>query len=387
MNSEAALYFPGKVIFGAGTATLAGREVRALGFRSAALVTDQGLVGTEVIATVKRSLGDEGIRHQVFSDLAGEPEDVTIDACGRAVAEGGFEVVIGVGGGSVLDTAKGVSILATSGGGVADYIGFGRVGRRGLPKILLPTTAGSGSEATRVFAFTERNTSLKSVVYTDFNLAEAVILDPFATVSLPPGLTAETGADVLAHAVESFVSRGANPFSDVLAIQAVRLVGENLRRAYAKASDLEARSNMLMAATTAGLAWGSGGLGAVHALSYVLETAFKIGHARACAALLPHVIQYNAIGNLERYGRIAKVLGDGLGNVSDREAGRRCAAVVRDLLRDVGLLSGITSFGITSADLPLLVDGALRQDRLFVFNPRDVNKEAVEAIYSSALEG
>jgi alcohol dehydrogenase len=290
-----------------------------------------------------------------------------------------------VGGGSSLDVAKGASIVATNGGKVLDYVGREMVPRAGIPKILIPTTAGTGSEVTWVFVVTDEADNDKKVIFSYYNLADVAIVDPLLTLSMPPKLTADTGMDALTHAVETYVSRTSTPFGDILALEAIRLIGENLPVAYAKAENVEARYNMSLGATVAGLAFGSGGVGAVHALAYVLDTEYHMSHGRTNAIMLPYVVDYNKTGNPAKYARIAQAMGEKTDGLSDYQAVERLVLRLHQLLADVGIPDKLSVYGISADDLPKLVAGGMKQSRLFVPNPRDLTEADVEKIYRSAL--
>jgi alcohol dehydrogenase len=309
-----------------------------------------------------------------------------VDACASFVRENGFDIVVGMGGGSALDTAKLASVMAVNEGKTLDYAGFDRVPRKGIPKILIPTTAGSGAETTRVAAITDESNNTKKAVYTIHNLPDVALLDPLLTRSLPARLTGETGIDALSHAVESFVSFIGTPFSHLLALEAIRLISENLPVAYARGDHLEARSNMLFASTLAGLAMGSGRTGAVHGLAFVLESAFHLPHARAISVMLPHVMNYNLIGNPGKYSLIAGALGERTGGMTEREAARRAVMSVKDLLRDLGVSWRLTDYGLSMDDLPMLVRGGIEQAAFFAPNPRNLTEDDVRKIYMDALE-
>jgi alcohol dehydrogenase class IV len=202
---------------------------------------------------------------------------------------------------------------------------------------------------------------------------------------MPPGVTADTGMDALVHAMETYVSRLATPFSDILALEAIRLIGEYLPVAYAKAENMEARYHMSLAATLAGLAFSSGGLGAVHALAYVLGTEYHMPHGRTNAIMLPYVVDYNKIGDPARYARMAQAMGENIDGLSDLQAAERLVARLHQLLADIGIPDRLGAYGISADDLPGLVAGGMRQRRLFVPNPRDLTEEDVTKIYRSAL--
>ena len=385
MNKVNIFRSPNKVIFGNGTVSLVGAEAEKMGARKALIVTDAGVVKGGLIAEVEKSLKASKIDCGLFDRVEAEPPARIVDECAREVTEKKYDVLIGVGGGSSLDVTKGASIVATNGGKVLDYVGNDIVPRAGVPKILLPTTAGTGSEVTRVFVVTDEADNDKKVIFSDYNLSSVAIIDPLLTLSMPPGVTADTGMDALVHAVETYVSRLATPFSDILALEAISLIGEYLPAAYAKAENMEARYNMSLAATLAGLAFSSGGLGAVHALAYVLGTEYHMSHGRTNAIMLPYVVDYNKTGALSKYARIAQAMGEKTAGLSDFQAAERLVLRLHRLLSEVGIPDKLGAYGISVKDLPVLVAGGMKNSRLFVPNPRDLTEGDVEKIYRSAL--
>jgi alcohol dehydrogenase class IV len=384
MGQVNSFYSPNKILLGIGAAKQIGKEARFLDGRKALIVTDPGVVKAGLVESIKESLISENVEVGIFDKVELEPPARVIDDCGRIAREDGYNIIVGLGGGSSLDTAKGASIIATNKGKVLDYTGMDLVPQRGLPKIFLPTT-GSGSEVTRVFAPTDERDNTKKVVYSIFNLADVIIADPLLTISLPPDITADTGVDALVGAIEAYVSVCATPFSDILALDAIRLISENLPTAYAKGDHISARLNMTLAAILANLAWQSGGLGAVHALSYVLETECHMRHARAASIMLPHVMEYNKIGNLVKYGQIAKAMRENIKGLTHYEAAERSVSAVKRLLEAVNISFRLSDYGVSKGDLLRLVEGAMRQARLFVPNPRNLTEEDVSNIYSKAI--
>lgn len=385
MNKVNIFRSPNKIIFGNGTVSQVGAEVEKMGARKALIVTDAGVVKSGLAAGVEESLKALKIDYGIFDRVEAEPPARIVGECAREVCENHYDIIIGVGGGSSLDVAKGASIVVTNGGGVLDYVGREMVPRAGVPKILIPTTAGTGSEVSWVFVVTDEKDNDKKVIFSYYNLADVAIVDPLLTLSMPPKLTADTGVDALTHAVETYVSRTSTPFGDVLALEAIRLIGENLPVAYAKAENVEARYNMSLGATVAGLAFGSGGVGAVHALAYVLDTEYHMSHGRTNAIMLPYVVDYNKTGDLNKYARIAQAMGEKTDGLSDYQAVERLVLRLHQLLADVGIPDKLGAYGISADDLPKLVAGGMKQSRLFVPNPRDLTEADVEKIYRSAL--
>ena len=378
-------FSPSKIALGIDAAKTVGAEAKSLGATKALIVTDPGVVKAGLVEGIRQSLLTEKIEVGVYDKVEFETPARIIDDAAAMARAGGFQLIVGLGGGTTLDTAKGVALLATNKGSVLEYVGMDLAPAKALPKIQIPTTAGSGSEITRVFALTDEAAKNKTIVYSFHNLAEAVILDPALTTSLPSSLTADTGMDALGHAIEAFVSVNSTPFSDLLALEAIRLVSENLLTAYAKGEHLGARYNMLLAASLAGLAWASGGLGAVHALSYTMETEHQISHARAIAVLLPYVMEFNKIGNIEKFGRIASAMGEVTEGMSAREAADSSVTAVKKLLDGLDISIRLSDYGVSAQHVDRLVEGAMKQARLFVANPRNVSVKDVRNMYIEAL--
>jgi len=372
---------PNKISIGLGAAKQVGLESKALGGKKALIVTDPGVVKADLIDGIQASLESEKVHTGIFDRVVAEPPARLVDESAQIARQEGYDIIIGVGGGSALDVAKGASIMAINKGKILDYAGIDQVPKGGLPKILLPTTGGTGSEASRVFVLTDEAENTKKVVYSNFNLADVAIIDPLLSLSMPPVVTADTGMDALVHAIEAYVSVNATPFSDILAVEAIRLIAESLPIAYVKGSDIGARYNMALAANLAGLAFTSGGLGAVHGLAYVLGTEYHMSHGRANAIMLPHVMDYNKIGNLDRYARIAEAMGENIQGLSAYEAAGKSVDAVKKLLEAVNISINLPDYGIHHEELPKLVEGGMKQSRLFVPNPRDLSKEDVEKIY------
>ena len=377
-------YSPTKITVGMNTAAQVVNEVKQFGGSRVLIVTDPGVLAAGLIEPIESSLSSGDIACIVYGGVEPEPPSRVIDQGAEIFKTEGCDMVLGVGGGSSLDVAKGISILAVNKGRILDYCGIDQVPHKGAPMILMPTTSGTGSEVTRVLVLTDEEQNAKNVVFTPYALANAAIIDPLLSLSMPPTVTADTGLDAMVHAIETYVSMNANEFSDIFAERAIRLIAGNLPAAWAKGSNLDARYNMSLAATLAGLAFGSGGLGAVHALAYPLGTEYHMTHGRTNAIMLPHVMRYNLPGSPEKYAQIAVAMGKDIEGYPSLEAAELAVEAVRELLDTVNVSCRIKEYGIPETDLPILVDGGMKQARLFVPNPRDLAEEDVSAIYREA---
>jgi alcohol dehydrogenase class IV len=377
-------YSPNKVVFGPDAIKSLGSEALQLGAKKALIVTDPGVVKADLLQPVKSSLGSAGIQCIVYDRVEPEPPIRCVKEATDQFLLERCDVIIGVGGGSSLDVAKGVSLLATNGGNILDLCGIDLVKKKGVPKILIPTTSGTGSEVTRVLVVTDENDNTKKVVNSIYALADVALVDPLLTLSVPPKVTADTGTDALVHAIETYVSVNATPFSDILAERAIRWIGKYLPTAWAKGSNLEARYFMSLAATVAGMAFASGGLGAVHALAYPIGTEYHLPHGRSNAIMLPHIMKFNLSGNPEKYASIAALMGKRTEGLSAVKGALLATEAVQELLEVLRIPYRLRDYGISKKDFPKFVEGAMKFARLFVPNPRDLTEEDVLSVYEEA---
>jgi alcohol dehydrogenase class IV len=377
-------YSPNKIVFGPETAKSLGNEVLQLGGKRVFIVIDPGVVKADLLQPIKASLESVKIPYVVYDRVEPEPPIRCVKEATDQFLLERCDVIIGLGGGSSLDVAKGVSVLATNGGNLLDLVGIDLVKKRGAPKILIPTTSGTGSEVTRVLVVTDENDNTKKVVNSIYAIADVALVDPLLTLSMPPKVTADTGTDALVHAIETYVSVNATPFSDMLAEKAIQWIGKYLPIAWAKGSNLEARYFMSLAATLAGMAFGSGGLGAAHALAYPIGTEYHLPHGRSNAIMLPHIMKYNLSGNPEKYANIAALMGKRIEGLSAREGAPLAIEAIHELLEILQIPYCLRDYGISKKDFPKFLEGAMKFARLFVPNPRDLKEEDVLSIYEGA---
>jgi alcohol dehydrogenase class IV len=378
-------YSPKKIILGQDTVKRVGDEAKALGRSRALMVTDPGIVSAGYSKIVEDALHTAKIEVGIFDRVVPEPPARCVEDGVNMIREGKYDIVIGIGGGSSLDIAKGVAIMAKNPGRVVDYAGIDLVPNPGLPKILIPTTAGTGSETSRSLVVIDERDNTKKSIASSFGISDVAILDPMLTLSMPPQVTANTGMDALVHAIESYVSATTTPFAEILAIEAIGLIAHNLPLAYSKGSNLMARYNMLLAASLAGLAFASSRLGIVHGLAYVIDTEYHLPHGRANAIMLPHVMDFNKTGNLAKFGRIAEAMGEPVGGLSPYESADKSVQAVKNLLAALQVPYQLSQYGIPKGHMPKLVEGGMKQARLFVPNPRDVTEDDLRNIYEKAF--
>jgi len=383
-NKTHFFYSPNKIVFGPDAIKGLGSEALQLGAKKAFIVTDPGVVKADLLQPVKSSLESAGIQCIVYDRVEPEPPVRCVKEATDQFLLEQCNLIIGLGGGSSLDVAKGVSLLATNGGNLLDLCGIDLVKKKGVPKILIPTTSGTGSEVTRVLVLTDEKNNTKEVINSIHCLADVAIVDPLLTLTIPSKVTADSGMDALVHAIETYVSVNATPFSDMFAEKAIQWIGEYLPIAWAKGSNLEARHFMSLAALYAGTAFASGGLGAVHALAYPIGTEYRLPHGRSNAIMLPHIMKFNLSGNPEKYASIAALMGKRIEGLPAVKGALLAIEAVQALLEILQIPYRLRDYGISKKDFPKCVEGAMRFARLFVPNPRDLREEDVLSIYEAA---
>ncbi len=363
-------------------------EVKRYNPRKILVVTDPALVKLGLVEAVIAPLREQGYPVEIYSDVVPEPPLSTGEKLVAFAREGKFDLVIGVGGGSALDLAKLAAVMAVHEGPVAEYLnltGKRSVTAKGLPKILIPTTSGTGSEVTNISVLSLETT--KDVVTHDYLLADVAIVDPELTVSVPPRVTAATGIDALTHAIEAYVSVNASPATDGLALQAIRLIGRSLRKAVRQGADREARTDMSNGSYLAGLAFFNAGVAGVHALAYPLGGQFHISHGESNAVLLPYVLGYIRKSCSKRMGDILNALGGNSQYLSETEASCKCVEELQRLVADVGIPQTLGGFHIPQAALESLTQAGLQQRRLLARSPLRLLEKDIRRIYQAAFDG
>ena len=352
--------------------------------RRALLVTDAGFLSTGLLDGPRSSLEQHGIHTGVFSGVVADPaEEIVMDAVGFARA-GEIDLVIGFGGGSSMDVAKLVAVLAGNEQPLAGIYGIGKVRGTRLPLVQIPTTAGTGSEVTNIAIVTTGATTKMGVVAPQL-YADLAILDAALTLGLPPLVTAATGIDAMVHAIEAYTSKHKkNPVSDVLARQALTLLSSNLIAACEEGSNLAARQAMLLGACLAGQAFSNAPVAAVHALAYPIGGIFHVPHGLSNSLVLPHVLRFNAPAAAPLYAELAGVV---VPHASGSVEARTEALIVamQQMARMTGIQTTLGQVGITGDDLDRLADDAMLQTRLLGNNPRELTRADAHAIYAAAL--
>ncbi len=352
------------------------------------IVTDPFLKELGLADKVQQPLRTKGYATTIYTDIAPEPPLAIGEKLVDFTRKQQFDLVIGLGGGSALDLAKLAAVLAVHDGKVADYLnltGTKALEHKGLPKILIPTTSGTGSEVTNISVLSLDTT--KDVVTHDYLLADSAIVDPELTISLPPKVTAATGVDALTHAIEAYVSVNANEVTDALALQAIRLISGSIRTAVLEGKNKQARSDMSYGSYLAGLAFFNAGVAGVHALAYPLGGQFHIAHGDSNAVLLPYVMGYIRQSCEKRMKDILDAMGLSSAYLSQEEASYNCVDALQQLVQDVKIPSTLKGFNIPEESLEQLTDDATKQTRILARSPMPLEREDIYAIYRAAFDG
>ncbi len=374
-----------RILSGPGTLAELGSEAKRLGASRLLLVSDPGLVEAGLVERAKAVVEEAGLSVELFTDVSADPPYEIAEAAAAKAKEVQAELVVGLGGGSSIDVAKIAAVLATNPGPVSKYFGVELIPGPGLPTIMVPTTAGTGSEVTPIAILSDEGEQLKKGVVSSYLFPAVAILDPELTLSLPPQVTAATGMDALIHAVEAFTSVKATDMTDLLAMRAMELIFSNIRTAFANGADLAARERMLEGSMLAGMAFANAGVTAVHAFAYPIGAQFHIPHGVANSIMLVPVMRFNMLGNLEKFAVMAEIFGEPTEGLSLREAAEAAVDALYTLSRDLSIPEHLREFGVEEEHIPQLAEGVMKVTRLLANNPRVLTLADAERIYREAL--
>jgi alcohol dehydrogenase len=369
-----------RITFGCGSLENLGNEIKRVNGSKVLVVTDPGLKTAGVLDAVTAALDKTMLNYSVFAEVEPDPRVEVALGCVEAAKAYRPDVIVGLGGGSSLDISKITSVLLTNEGPIEKYFGMELVPRPGVPLILIPTTAGTGSEMTSICVLSDTKNKVKKGIVSEHMFARAALLDPQLTLALPPRVTAMTGMDALVHAIESFVGVRASVFTDTLNLQAIRLVAANLRLAYANGANLAARENMLHASCLAGMAFSNTQNGLDHALALAIGGKFHLPHGLLTAFILPWVMEFNLIAAPKKYIQIAKAFGERPKRLSEIDGARLSVKAVKALLDDVGISYRMSSYGVPREEFPALAKATVGAVRLISNNPRSVTEQDVIGI-------
>jgi len=374
-----------KIVFGNGSILTLASHIKEHHAQNPLVVIDKNLAKTGLQEKIASILVSEGIKFTIFDKVEPEPRIELADEGAALAIKSKCDMVIGIGGGSAMDVAKAIAVIATNKGAAADYLGLNKVPKAGLPKIMIPTTAGTGSEVTFTAVFVRKNLKKKEGMNSPYLYPELALLDPELTLTLPPAPTAQTGLDALCHAIESYTSVNSSPLSEMFSLEAISLIAENLRTCVHDGKNIAARERMLLGSLYAGVGLANAGVTAVHSLSYPLGGKYGVGHGLANTMMLPPVMAFNLPGALEKFADIACAMGECTEGLPAREAAYLAVDAVEALIEDCGIDSSIRDFGVEEKDFPALADVAMTVARPLENNPRKMTKEDMIAIYAEAF--
>jgi alcohol dehydrogenase len=384
MKVSRRIYWPAVTLIGPGCVKEIGGDIKDLGLKKALVVTDNVLVKIGVVKKVTDVLDESGVNYVVADDIQPNPTMKNIHDGLSTYKSENCDFIISIGGGSPQDAGKAIGILATNGGEIKDYEGINMSKHRSVPIIAINTTAGTASEVTINYVITNEDTHIKMVMVDKNCLASIAVSDPELMTGKPADLTAATGMDALTHAVEAYVSTGAYELTDVLALEAVKLIGESLEDAVKDGNNIEARSKMAYASYIAGMSFNNAGLGYVHSMAHQLGGFYNLPHGVCNAILLPHVEKFNSANTGDKLRKVAEILGENVEGLSVEEANTKAVEAIMKLSERVGIPKGLQELGVKEEDFKVMAENALK-DVCAGTNPREVTLEDTIALYKEAF--
>ncbi len=366
-----------RVISGYGSLESLGDEIRKLKGNKAMVITDPGIKAAGLLDPLTESLDGANLSYQMFTEVEPEPSIEVVAASLEAAKAFGPDVIIGFGGGSSLDISKVTSVMLTNEGPIEEYFGMELVPNPGIPLILIPTTAGTGSEVTSICVLSDTQSKVKKGIISEHMFARVALLDAQLTIGLPRHITAMTGMDAFVHAMESYTGIAATVLTDTLNLQAIRMVAGNLRKAYANGDNRAARENMLYASCLAGMAFSNTQNGLDHALALAIGGKFHLPHGLLTAFICPWVMEFNLLANPIKFIEIARAFGEKVDGLPETEAARLSVKAVKGLLDDLGISYRLSSYNIPREEIPTLAKATIGAVRLINNNPRKVTEEDI----------
>lgn len=373
-----------EIIFGSGALSEVGGSAKRLGANRIFLVSDEGVKKSGWVDECIKYLKEVGLSYYLWMDLTPNPKDYEIRKGVNEYLEEKCDAIVAIGGGSAIDAAKAVAILVSNGGNIQDYEGIDKISKPLPPVVAVATTAGSGAEITQFCIVTDKKRNSKMSIVSKSLIPDISISDPKMLVTKPFELTANTGMDALTHAIESYTSIAATPFTDMNAISAIQLISENLRQSTAQKENIEAKKAMAMASIKAATAFSNAILGAVHAMTHQLGGLLDMPHGAVNAILLPYVMRFNLISCVEKYADVAKAFGEKEDNLSSREMAEKAIVAVDRLAMDIGIPGNLRELGLKEEHISHLSENAVN-DVCLLTNPRDASIEDIKCIFEKVI--
>lgn len=369
-----------EIVYGYGAIELAGRHAMNFGATKALIVSDPGVEQNGWTEKVEQSLNTAKIDFTTFTDITANPKDYEVMAGAELFRSHGCDLIIAVGGGSPMDCAKGIGVVATNGGMITEYEGVDEIPTAVPPLIFIPTTAGTSADVSQFAIVTDTSRDVKIAIISKMVIPDIALVDPQTTLTMPPGLTAATGMDALCHSFEAFVSTASSPLTDMAALASVKLITDNLPGAYLEPDNLVFRDNMMMASLMAGLAFSNASLGIVHAMAHSLGGALGLAHGECNAILLEKAVAFNYRNAAEKYDKLAEVMGQDLSHIDTRKRGDVVAHCVESLRKQLDITQRLSEMGVSPGELTRLAGFAF-QDPCLATNPREATTADIQDIY------
>ena len=369
-----------EIVYGEGALKLAGRHALNLGATKVLIVTDPGVQEAGWTSKVENSLHKLNISYVTFNNVTPNPKDYEVMAGAEVYKQNECDLIIAVGGGSPMDCAKGIGIVAGNPKNIIDLEGVDEVLHPSPPLIFIPTTAGTSADVSQFAIITDTKRKLKIAIISKMVIPDIALVDPWTTVTMPTDLTAATGMDALCHAFEAFVSTASSPLTEMAALASVKLILNNLFNAYQYPTNMTFRNHMMMASLMAGLAFSNASLGMVHAMAHSLGGAFGLAHGECNAILLEEVVRYNYAAAEDKYDQLLNLMGVDTENRDPAEKASVLAEHIASLRKKLGITQRLNQMGISLSDISRLAAHAIN-DPCLATNPRKANASDIEKLY------
>lgn len=373
-----------EIIFGQGALSQIGESAARSGASKVFVVTDQGLIDAGWVDKALYYLRNAGLQYEIFSSITSNPKDLEVTEGVAHYLRSGCDALVAVGGGSPADTAKAIATLATNGGELQDYEGVNKIRHPLPPMVIVPSTAGTGSEVSQFAIIVDHQRRLKMSIISKSLIPDIAIIDPELLNTKSARLAAATGMDALSHAIESYVSLAATPLTDIHALNAIRLIFANLKQSVFDRQDAVANNNMAMASLNAGIAFSNAILGAGHAMTHQIDGLLDTHHGETNATLLPHIMQFNLPVCRDKFNEIARQIDEAACHAGPKEdLAEKAIEAVSFLTKEIGLHKSLASVGLKKENIKTLSQNALN-DACLVTNPRDATAEDIEKLFLEA---
>lgn len=373
---------PTKIRYGVGMIKVLGEELALLQAKKIMIITDKGLVNAGMIKKITDIIEKEGMNFIIYDEIEPNPKDYNVEACAQKAKAESIDTLVAFGGGSPIDAAKAVAVLARQGGKARDYQGKGKIKEDCLPMVTIPTTAGTGSEVTFSSVITDTQEKFKFTIKSTAIAAKTAIIDPELTLTVPPSITAATGIDALTHAIEGYTANCTEPIAEAVGLYAVEYISQNIVEAVKHGGNLEARDKMMMGSLLAGLSFSHADVASVHCMAEALGSIYDAPHGMCNAILLPYVMEYSLPAAEYKYARAARAMG--IEEKDDFKAAMKGIEHIKKLSKEIGL-PGIKSLNVNPDDFELLAEMSVKNGSNGS-NPRDITKDAYVMLFQKAYK-